>query len=112
MIQVTMRRAGGKCSIAATGHAGHGPPGADIVCAGVSSLVQALHGYLKNNQGVQVDEAERTAGFASYRFEDNGQSGPAYDLVRIGLLQIQKSYPDCLKVVWEQEEQAPLSQLR
>ena len=98
MIHVTLGRGGGQCRIAMTGHAGHGPPGADIVCAGVSSLVQALHGYLKNNQDVQVYEAERTAGFASYRFKDNGQSGPAYDLVRIGLLQIQKSYPGCLTI--------------
>lgn len=98
MIHVMLGRGGGQCRIAMTGHAGHGPPGADIVCAGVSSLVQALHGYLKNNQDVQVYEADRTAGFASYRFEDNGQSGPAYDLVRIGLLQIQKSYPGCLTI--------------
>ena len=38
MIRVAENAAG----VAVTGHAGHGPPGQDIVCAAVSALVQTL----------------------------------------------------------------------
>lgn len=38
MIRVAENAAG----VTVTGHAGHGPPGQDIVCAAVSALVQTL----------------------------------------------------------------------
>lgn len=38
MIRVAENDAG----VTVTGHAGHGPPGQDIVCAAVSALVQTL----------------------------------------------------------------------
>ncbi|MDR1916470.1 MAG: ribosomal-processing cysteine protease Prp, partial [Synergistaceae bacterium] len=43
MIEVTAKRdANGICSITAQGHSGFAESGSDIICASVSSLIQAL----------------------------------------------------------------------
>lgn len=41
MVTITFLNAAGKCTgLEASGHAGYGPEGSDIVCAAVSALIQ------------------------------------------------------------------------
>lgn len=86
--------------MAITGHAGQAAAGRDIVCAAVSSLAQALHGYLLNHAAeIPVFLADRQRGKANFCFEANAAAAPAYELCRIGFLQIAMEYPDFVRMV-------------
>ena len=50
MIEVKVR----KNHIEVSGHAGHAPPGQDIVCAGVSALVQTLLASIDSLAGDKI----------------------------------------------------------
>ena len=40
MVNIVVFKENGKVTIKMDGHAGHGKPGEDIVCAGVSAIIQ------------------------------------------------------------------------
>ena len=81
------------------GHANYGEYGKDIVCAGVSALVQALIGWIEENywkaECISVDPKEGEVLIAC----DGGEDVAAvFYMASIGLLQIADSYPDHVQI--------------
>lgn len=81
------------------GHAHYAEPGKDIVCAGVSALVQS---FIRSFEELTADEFQYVAispGMVDIKFGD--LSEPAQLLVDslfVGLEMIAESYPDNVKV--------------
>ena len=79
------------------GHAGYSEKGTDIVCAGVSAIVQALIGWIENNpeyaECVSIDNGE-------VLIECNGGEdvSAVFYMVAIGLEQIANTYPDHVQI--------------
>ncbi len=79
------------------GHANYGEYGKDIVCAGVSSLVQALIGWVENHPyDVECDciSIDETNGEVFISCQGEKDTAAAFNLVATGLEQIALSYPD------------------
>ena len=81
------------------GHANYGEYGKDIVCAGVSSIVQALIGWIEENYYkvicISVDPKEGEVIIAC----DGGEEVAAvFQMASIGLRQIADSYPDHVQI--------------
>ena len=93
MIRASYRVEGDAHSLTAIGHAGYSEKGTDIVCAGVSALVQALIGWLENNpcevQCVSVD-----AGEVIIACSGGEDVSAVFYMVAIGLEQLAYTYPD------------------
>lgn len=74
------------------------------VCAGISALMYSLEGFLCNHEDrlfLHVANI-KDPGYAYISFELDGpykEIKGAWELVMIGLLQIEKSYPDFCKVI-------------
>jgi len=104
MVTVTMlRQNGALAGFEASGHAGAGEPGNDIVCSAVSALTQTialgLQERLKLPVGLSIEEG--------YLYCILGQdiSGAQYeqalvllDTLRLGLLAMEESYGEYLSV--------------
>ena len=80
--------------IAALGHAGYGPCGQDIVCAGVSALLYGLKAYLEEEPSLSAAEDPRGDGSqASYGiWEGDGE-------VRIRIVASSPAYREAVAVV-------------
>lgn len=87
MTRVTLKEDGGRYSVVCEGHA----VGSCEVCAAVSTLVYTLLGYLKNADGVAVENAELADGYAEIEFLGGENARAAYDLICIGFLQLEQS---------------------
>lgn len=92
MIRVNYAKDGDRHKLSVQGHAGHGPPGGDIVCAGVSALSYALLGYLLQAE-CPVVEAKADSGDLLLICEDGEMVRGAFDMALMGYLQIAKKYP-------------------
>ena len=81
------------------GHANYGEYGKDIVCAGVSALVQALIGWIEENyykvKCISVDPKE---GEVIISCEGGEDVAAVFYMASIGLLQIADSYPDHVQI--------------
>lgn len=81
------------------GHANYAEYGKDIVCAGVSSLVQALIGYLENNdcktEFVSIDEKD---GEVIISCDGVEEIAAVFNMASIGLEQIAFRYPDHVQI--------------
>lgn len=81
------------------GHANYDEYGKDIVCAGVSALVQALIGWLENNSWkvdcVSVDEQ---SGEVIISCDGGDDTASVFYMTAIGLEQIANSYPDHVQI--------------
>lgn len=73
------------------GHAGCGPRGRDIVCAGVSSLVCALAEYLTRRG--EAAELVMEPGHVAVAVREHS---PALEVVCTGLRQLAAAYPQCV----------------
>lgn len=64
MVNVTYYEKKGRYEIKATGHANYAEPGRDIVCAGISVLLQALGMYLESteNESFRILENKQDPG--------------------------------------------------
>lgn len=79
------------------GHANYDEYGRDIVCAGVSSLVQALIGYIEAKPyDVEVEciSLDETNGEVIIACTGEKDTAAVFCMVAIGLEQIANSYPD------------------
>ena len=79
--------------ITITGHAGFEDYGQDIVCAGVSAIVQTL---IQSVEDLTTDEIDYTIqpGFVDIRFITiSGESQVLFDAAMIGLQMIENAYP-------------------
>lgn len=81
------------------GHANYDEYGRDIVCAGASSLVQALIGWIEENhyrvECISIDPKE---GEVVISCEGGEDIAAVFYMAAIGLLQIADSYPDHLQI--------------
>lgn len=81
------------------GHANYAEYGKDIVCAGISSLVQALIGWIEENsykaECISVDPKE---GEVIITCEGGEDIAAVFYMAYIGLAQIADSYPNHLQI--------------
>ena len=82
-------------TIDAKGHADYNP-GNDIVCSGVSALLQAMQGYLM--YASKSFEVDARSGFMHMEYKGHIE---ATKMLIIGLLRIQKAYPDNVNVEYD-----------
>ena len=95
MIKVNIIVSDDTYDISAEGHALFNP-GNDIVCSAVSALFYAFAGFLYNDSKVRRFGIHLDSGDA--KIEAKGDIRQAFDVFVIGLLQIEKSYPDNVKI--------------
>lgn len=95
MIEVSVH----KDSVALCGHAGYAPPGQDIVCAGVTALVQTL---VKSIEDLTEDKIEYgiSPGRADIKFKNLSEEGILLvDSFFIGICQIASDFPDYVRII-------------
>ena len=101
MIDVTMKLGSERHSINMTGHAY--VPGSDegqAVCAGASAIAYALAGYVANNPERLVGRVHAMdIGSGNLNIEVSGRNlRPVFEMALIGLLQIENTHPEHMKV--------------
>ena len=97
MTNITLHyRNGNIVGVQAAGHTGYAAAGADIVCASVSALVQAAaNGAVKYAQAAtEVKDGALTLKIAT----PNKESGAILETMRMGLEDMQKTYPRHIKI--------------
>lgn len=81
------------------GHANYAEYGRDIVCAGVSAIVQALIGWIEENyykaRCISVDPKE---GEVIISCEGGEDIAAIFNMASIGLEQIADCYPDYVQI--------------
>lgn len=81
------------------GHANYDEYGRDIVCAGVSALVQALIGWVEENyhkaKCISIDPKE---GEVIISCEGGEDLAAVFHMASIGLEQLADSYPDHVQI--------------
>ena len=94
MIAVSVRKDG----IEISGHAGYAEAGKDIVCAGVTALVQTL---IKSIEGLTQDKIqyEISPGRADIHYGDLSEAGKLLiDSFFIGVCAIADEFPDHIRI--------------
>ena len=94
MIAVSVRRDG----ITVSGHANYAEAGKDIVCAGVTALVQGL---IRSVESLTSDliQYDITPGRADIYYEDLSEAGTLLvDSFFIGICQIADEFPDHVRI--------------
>ena len=95
MIRVRYAREGNLHSLTMDGHADYAGHGEDIVCSGVSAIVCALLGWLENNsEDLSYCDCDAHSGSLSIECEGGERTEAAFDMMIIGLLQIEDGYRD------------------
>lgn len=97
MTTVTLKRRGDLYYVGARGHA----TGCDKVCTAVSTLFFTLAGWLRNSADAEVWHEELESGKATLIFSDAQEPSDAFEMIRIGFLQLEKGYPDYVQVLDE-----------
>lgn len=69
-----------------------------LVCAGISSIMYALAGFILNEMGSENCRISLDSGFAKVSCECTDRTLPAFEMAIIGLLQINLSYPQEMKI--------------
>lgn len=93
MTSVSLEQAGNVYTLRCEGHA----KGSPEVCAAVSCLVYTLAGWLRNTEETQILGEAMESGEAVLSFT-GGAAGTAFELMRIGFLQLEKTYRAYLRV--------------
>ncbi len=94
LIQVKVR----KNHIRVSGHAGHAPPGQDIICAGVTALVQTLVESVETLTADKI-EYEISPGKADIYYGNlSEQSKVLVDSFFIGICMIADEFPDNVRL--------------
>ena len=94
MTRVTLKEGGGRYSVVCEGHA----TGSCEVCAAVSTLVYTLLGYLKNADGVAVENEVIADGYAEIEFSGGECARVAYELISIGFLQLAQAKSNFVEI--------------
>ena len=94
MIAVSVRKDG----ITVSGHAGYAETGKDIVCAGVTALVQGLIRSVESLASDKI-EYEISSGRADIHFRNLSGAGMLLvDSFFIGICQIADEFPDYVRI--------------
>jgi len=80
--------------VSACGHA----VGSPAACAGVSALLCALCGYLRQDTGTKLHRFRLESGDALLEFSGGERAAAAFELTTIGLRQIAIGYPACVRI--------------
>ena len=81
------------------GHANYGEYGKDIVCAGVSALVQALIGWIEENYyKAECISVDANAGEVLVSCEGGEDVAAVFYMAYLGLAQMADSYPDHVQI--------------
>lgn len=95
MTRVYCEKNGNWYTVTAKGHA----TGSQEVCAAVSSLLYALAGYVKNEKkSLSSAEWSIDSGDVFVLFRGGEKARAVFDMTVIGLLQIEKSHPEYIRV--------------
>jgi hypothetical protein len=100
MIRIKVVRENRKIvSFSAEGHANYKKEGEDIVCAGVSSILQATVLGLKEHLGLSLD-IRKEKGYISVKLNGlpNREASAVCETMMLGLYAIQKEYPDRIEI--------------
>lgn len=94
MVRATYRIEEDTHTLSIVGHANYDAYGKDIVCAGVSSLVQALIGWAEENYyRAKCVSVDTKGGEVMISCEGGEDVASVFSLVSIGLEQIADAYP-------------------
>lgn len=86
-------------TLSVLGHANYDEYGKDIVCAGVSALVQALIGWIEENYyKAEYININPKAGEVNVSCEGGEDLAAIFNMATIGLMQIADSYPDHVQI--------------
>ena len=75
--------------------------GSKTICAGISAIVYALAGYIKNAESeerVNIYTMNLNSGNVELHITGDDRTEGAFESALIGLKQIEKKYPDYLKI--------------
>lgn len=98
MVRAKYRADEGTHTLTVLGHANYAEYGKDIVCAGVSAIVQALIGWCEENyETVTCISIDSQAGEVIISCE-GGEVATAFKVATIGLEQLAYSYPDHVEI--------------
>ncbi|MCD6363879.1 MAG: ribosomal-processing cysteine protease Prp [Synergistetes bacterium] len=104
MLRITLKRErSGRRVIIARGHTGYAEEGRDIVCAGVSALLQTLLLWLKDEYAERI-EAEKEKGLLYMSFPADERSELVLAVFWKGLSEISKAYPNHVRCEEVKEE--------
>lgn len=98
MIDIYYTEGDSWCELLIQGHAGYGPEGKDIVCAGVSAITQALLGYLEQLERPQTIYREKPTvakGYVCVCCKKTQLVSAVFGMAVTGFRQIAAQYPDC-----------------
>ena len=86
-------------TLSVLGHANYGEYGKDIVCAGVSALVQALIGWIEENSWkAECISVEPREGEVRISCDGGEDIAAVFYMASIGLQQIADSQPDHVQI--------------
>lgn len=86
------------CRLEVKGHAGAGPCGEDLVCAGVSTLVYTLAESL---QGMDGFFCHLEPGDAVLSCRPSGRAMAAFRFAKTGLRLLAESFPENISIIFE-----------
>lgn len=99
MIRAKYRTEGNSHSLSVIGHANYAEHGEDIVCAGASSLVCALLGWLENHcEDIEYSNCEVESGNVQIDVDGGERTAIAFEMTAIGLMQLADSYRDYVEI--------------
>ncbi len=93
MTNVTLSKEGGVYTVSAQGHA----TGRPDVCAGISTILQALDTWTQTEDGVTVLERRVNSGDVLLKFRGIG-CGITFGLVTMGLKRLEATDPETVKI--------------
>ncbi|MBD5161432.1 MAG: ribosomal-processing cysteine protease Prp [Oscillibacter sp.] len=97
MTWVYAEAADGRFLLSARGHA----TGSEAGCAFISGILYALAGYLSNAEAegcARIGRMKLEPGDVSIRAQGGERIQAAFDMAVIGLLQLEKQYPELVRV--------------
>ncbi len=107
MIRITCTAGEGEYRIESRGHAGYNP-GNDPVCAAVSAILWTLAGGLRSLVPDSEQRAEADSGRFDVSCHPSSSDAAAVDTIFrmtvVGLLQVEKRYPEYVRVKREARE--------
>lgn len=95
MTNVTLGLDGEDFALKVEGHSGHGAAGNDIVCAGISVLVQSFAQYCVDSPNCTVKALCIREGYLSISV--SGKCKEALDMTIIGIRNLTENYPENIK---------------
>ena len=100
MIDIDIYKKNHRYAIRATGHAMYAVHGKDIVCAAVSTLIQAYAFYLRDKQdGIKILEIKLDSGDLNVEYLDHNDIYITnFEMIVAGLDAIKESYHGYLKI--------------